>query len=223
MKNSNINIPVWLGIGFGSLLLIVTVAGISNSRLINKVDHNLEVIVTNRYVRTEKSYEALLALNKVKGAVMQSVLIDNQFLDEQAFKDIQTGYREYSEAIAEIKTLDMSVKGKALIAKLKNVTRAATRLNDKVMELETAGLHEEAIDVLVQELIPANQNVTDVFAELLKYQQEQMQTTCNVAIASGVRARLANILFGIVSTIIDVVTADYDENDGDLTGSKSSG
>ncbi|HEY4744198.1 MAG TPA: methyl-accepting chemotaxis protein [Desulfuromonadaceae bacterium] len=207
MKGSNMRIIVRLGIGFGSFLLLMAVVGLTNLHLINRVDHNLKAIVSNSHVRIEKSYEALMALNKVQNAVKQSILSDDQTLNEHALRDIQTGRREYNEAIAKLETLDTSDRGKTIIAKLREITAHAGAVNDKALDTERAGRHDEAIDVLVHELIPANQKATDVFAELLNYQQEHLQTTFNEAVASGDRARLVNVLFGIVSTIIGIVTA----------------
>ena len=207
MKRSNLSIMIRLGIGFGALLLMMAVIGVTNLYFINKIDHNLEVIVGNSHVRTAKSYEALMALKKVQYAVGQSVLSSNQTLAEQAFKDIRTGRQEYQAAIAELETLDTSDSGKALVEKLKEATAPAAAINNNALELENAGHHDEAIDILVHEAIPASRKSTDAFTELLKYQQEHMRSTFNDATAYGRRSRLLNILFGIASTLIGIVTA----------------
>ena len=161
-------IMVRLGIGFGLLLLVMAAVGLANLHLINKIDHNLEVIVNNSHMRTAKSYEALMALHKVQSAVRQSVLAFNQTLDEQAFKDIQTGRQEYKDAITQLETLDKSETGKTLIEKVKEVTAPAAAINNRALELEDAGHHDEAIDLLVHEAIPASQKSTDAVFELLK-------------------------------------------------------
>lgn len=55
-----------LGIGFGTLVLLMAFVGLTNLYLINRIDHNPEHTAGNCQVRTEKAYEALVALNEVQ-------------------------------------------------------------------------------------------------------------------------------------------------------------
>lgn len=204
MKSSNMSIMVRLGIGFGALLLMMAIIGLTNRYLINHIEDNLEFIAGNSHVRTEKSYEALLARNKVVSAVRTDILTSNKNLKEQALKDIERGRQEYKEAIAKIEELDQSANGKTLISKLKEVSTVAAAVNNKALELEKNGHHDEAVTLLGNELAAA-QNAEETFKELLKYQKEQSLINVTNASKYGSNARLLNVLFGIISTVIGIV------------------
>lgn len=207
MKTSNLSILTRLGFGFGALLLIMACVGLTNLYLINRIDHHTTHMAGNNYVRTEKANEALLALTKVQSAVKQSVLSNNQTLDEQASKDIQAGRREYHAAIERIEALDQSERGKTLLAQLKEVAAVAAAANNKALDLETGGHHDEAINLLTHDLIPLNQKTANAFVELLKYEKEQMHASANEASDYGKRVRQLNPLLGALSTIIGIVLA----------------
>ena len=71
------------------MLLLVGLIVISSYYFISQIGYNLEQIVTNNQVRTEKAYEALIALNKFVSSVQTYVLIDDKSLRSQALNDIQ--------------------------------------------------------------------------------------------------------------------------------------
>ncbi len=207
MKISNLSILVRLGIGFGSLLLLMAGIGLTNLYLITRIDHNMAQITGNSYTRAEKAFEALLAQAKVQSAVKLSILSSDQTLDEQGFKDIQTGRQEYHAAIDKIEALDQSERGKAVLAQLKAANATSAAANNKALDLESGGQHEQAIDLLKHELLAENQKTMDAFVELLTYQKQQVQASANAASDYGKHARWLNLLFGVVSTITGCVLA----------------
>src|SRR5690242_12896729 len=115
MKVTNMKIGIRLGIAFASILILVVFMVITGYYFINKIDDELDHIVTNNQVRTDKSYEALNALNEINSSIRTYALLDNQSLKDQSLKNIQVKRQEYKDAIAKIEELDKTDKGKTLI------------------------------------------------------------------------------------------------------------
>lgn len=198
------SIMVRLGIGSWRVAAGDVIHRDNKLLLINKIDQNLEYIAGNSHVRTEKSWRALIALNEVVSNVKIHILTSNRNLKEQALKDTERGIREYHEAIAKLEELDRSASGKALISKLKEMTAVAAATNNKALELEKNGQHDEAVTLLVNELVPAAQRTEKTFNDVFKYQKEQSLNNFTDASHYGSNARLLN---GTLSELFRLLSA----------------
>jgi len=207
MMSSNVKIGVRLGIAFTGVLALVAVIVAANYYFIDKIDGELDNIVNNNQVRTEKAYEALIALNGVAGSIRTYTLSDNPSLRDQSLKDVQRRRQEYRDAIARIEALDTSDKGKALVAKIREIVKPAASANNRALELTQAGRQQEAVSVLVNEAIPLTSKVEEGFVELLKYQKERSLARHAEASRYGDEARLLTMIFGVVALVIGIVAA----------------
>jgi len=206
MRISNTSIMVRLAGGFGILLVLMAVTGLANLCLINRIDGNLDNIVNRSHPRTEKANEARAAVNELVGAVKIRIMAADPDLKEQALAEIRKGRLEYEKALARMKELDKSREGHALIAEIQEKTAAAGEVTDHALELEASGHHDEAARILARELVPAGQNVKSAFDELLRYEKEQGQKDFRAASDYGDKARLLNVLFGMVLFVIGIAT-----------------
>ena len=207
MKSSNLKISVRLGIAFTGVLVLVAIMVVTNYFFIKKIGDHLDHIVSNNQVRSEKAYEALIALNEVACSIRTFTLIENRSLREQSLKDIQRRRQEYKEAIAKIEELDKTDKGKALIAKIRETVAPAASANNKTLELAQKGQQKEAISILVNEAIPLTSMVEGHFIELLKYQKEQAISQQDEAAKYGNEDKLLAIVFGLVTLAIGIIAA----------------
>jgi methyl-accepting chemotaxis protein len=207
MRSSNLKIGVRLGIAFAGVLFLVAIMVGATYYFINKIDGNLDHIVNNNQVRTDKAYEALIALNEVAGSIRTYTLLDNQSLRDQSLKDVQRRRQEYKDSIARIEELDKTDKGKALIAKIRETVKPAALANNKALELAQKGRQKDAVSVLVNEAIPLTSKVEENFIELLNYQKERSLFRHDEASKFGDETRLLTIVFGLVALAIGVIAA----------------
>ena len=207
MNGSNVKIGVWLGIAFASVLLLVGLIVISSYYFISQIGYNLEQIVTNNQVRTEKAYEALIALNKFVSSVQTYVLIDDKSLRSQALNDIQKWLQQYRDAIAKIEELSDTDMGKTLIANIKKVVAPVAVANNKALELSQQGQRDQAVIQLVNKSIPLTHKTEESFLELLKYQKICSIIRHDDASKYGDEARLITIVLGIISLIVGAIAS----------------
>ncbi|WP_367618962.1 methyl-accepting chemotaxis protein [Pelotalea chapellei] len=207
MKSSDIKIGVRLGAAFTCVLLLMMLSVASSYYLINKIDNNIDQIVENNHVRTEKAYEALIALNNVVSSARSFTLLENHSNRDQFLKEIQASRQEYKQAIAKIEELDQMEQGKAIIAKLKAVVAPAAAANNKTLELSQKGQREEAIAMLVNETMPLTDKTKDNFVELLNYQKNASKEMNERTATYSHRARYINIILGLVSLLTGIAAA----------------
>ncbi len=173
MKLNNMKIGVRLGLGFGAvLMLLVAITGIAVSNL-GKVNENLEKIVQVSYVKIKLAADAQKALKVVVEDIKSMLIVDQTSLkDVKAEIDKNRG--DYRELIGQLEKLESSEKGKDLMAQINTNIANAKAADLRVEELCFAGKVAAAKDVYNKEAHPLILKIFIPFAELVKYQEEQM-------------------------------------------------
>ncbi len=195
MKLGSMKIGMRLGIGFGTLMVllaVVTAMGITSMRSINA---GMESIVGSNNVKIKLARDASEAVNGVIEAMLVTMSVNDQVIRADAKKEIDQLRKEYRDDLDQLHKLETSAKGKELLARLGETIKAGKEVNDKIAALAAANKNQEALLLYAQQARPNNKKVQKDLGALVKYQEDQSAAAYSEALATYGKAR--TMLFGI--------------------------
>lgn len=233
MKLNNMKIGVRLGLGFGAVLLLVVAITLMAVSSLKRINANMEKIVEVNYLKIKLAADAQKALKVVVEDIKTMLIVDRADLKDVK-AEIEKYRAEYRELVGKLEKLETSDKGKELMAQINTNIANAKEADLRVEELCFAGKVAEATVVYNKEAHALIQKIFVPFAELVKYEEDQMTASYNEAekLYSSTRimtvaAALLALLLGVVISFLitrsitgpirEAVTASNRLADGDLT------
>lgn len=209
MKLGNMKIGVRLGLGFGAILLLLVAITLMAVNSLGKVNDNLEKIVRLNYAKIKLAADAQKKLREVCDDV-QNMLIREPGALKELSATIEKSRADYRDLVSKLEKLETSDRGKDLMAQVSTNIANAKQSNLKVEELTFAGKVAEATNVYNKEASPLIEKIFVPFAELVKYQEEQMTASYADAVKLYRSTRLmtfaaaifALFLGGVISYLI---------------------
>ncbi len=148
---------------------------------------------------------------------MRTILLmhNDQALASSEREKIIEARKEYDEAYTQALTLHADDIGKSLLRRMAEDMQKLREVNDRVLSMSDQGKHDEALEILLTEAIPAGEDWQDTagdYAEHLKERaakskvviQQQFNTTVIVSIAISILAVL--LIAGFAYTITRSIT-----------------
>ncbi|MCF8211683.1 MAG: MCP four helix bundle domain-containing protein [Rhodoferax sp.] len=195
---ANMKIGLRLTLGFAIVLALMAVLALVGINGMSTVESRLDEIVNDNMVKMNLNDKMAKSLNDVQRQIRTLMLIKDpagQLAQRQA---IEKSRAEYNDAFDELNKKPASEKGKALRAKIKEAAHIARPLNDSVVELNSAGKTEEAVNFLMGQARPAAQKWQNALDENTAFQEEGNKADYASALAAYSSAqRLMLILTGL--------------------------
>ena len=199
-------------IGFALLILLMVMIANSGLTQLREIKDRLDAIVLVHNVKSAQ-IGLMQEANRERIITLQNMLIaDDVFeMDEQAMSNMALA-NQFITARQMLESMEPADGEKALLLELREAANQAAPLNDKVRDLlwneDDAGI-EEATDILIHQVRPAQDNIHRVFAKLNAIYE--MENGKAVALSSSVYTRSITLtywLLGIALTL-SVLTAGY--------------
>ncbi|MBK5275106.1 MAG: MCP four helix bundle domain-containing protein [Desulfuromonadales bacterium] len=208
MKFNNMKIGVRLGLGFGAVLLLLVAITMMSVSSLSKVNDNMEKIVQLNYAKIKLASDAQKTLRKVVGDIKSMLIVEPGALKDLK-AEIELNRAMYREAIGKLEKLESSEKGKELLSQINTNIANAKEADLRVEELSFAGKTAEATNVYNKEADHLIEKIFVPFAELVKYQEDQMATSYGEAAKLYRTARIMTIaiaglalLFGAIISFL---------------------
>ena len=175
MNLNDMRISTRLALGFGILvLLFAAMAGVSFVN-VTTLDEAFKKVIDQRVPR-------LALLNKIKNNIdqvrvsMRNAIIMNDPLEaKKELERIQSANRTVNDALERLQADTKSEKGKALLSKILEVRSEFLPLQDKFIDLVTAGQMEEAKVHLLTELRPVQVAYNAAVDAMIGFQGERLK------------------------------------------------
>jgi methyl-accepting chemotaxis protein len=208
MKFNNMKIGVRLGLGFGAVLLLLVAITMMSVSSLSKVNDNMEKIVQLNYAKIKLASDAQKTLRKVVGDIKSMLIVEPGALKDLK-AEIELNRAMYRETIGKLEKLESSEKGKELLSQINTNIANAKEADLRVEELSFAGKTAEATNVYNKEADHLIEKIFVPFAELVKYQEDQMATSYGEAAKLYRTARIMTIaiaglalLFGAIISFL---------------------
>jgi methyl-accepting chemotaxis protein len=198
----NMKIGMRLALGFGLvLMLLASMALVGMTRLAN-LNQQTNVIVNDRYPKTVQANRIIGEINKIARAMRNTVILSDPEMVKKELSRVDEARKVILESLAELDKTITSDKGKEM---LKGVTEARGKyvgLQDRFVKLVADGRKDEAKEMLISEVRPAQNAYFAAVGELIKYQGELMEQAGRDAEQEYTAARSLMITLAVAAFLI---------------------
>ncbi|OIN92544.1 MAG: methyl-accepting chemotaxis protein [Comamonadaceae bacterium CG1_02_60_18] len=208
---ANMKIGLRLSLGFAIVLaLMAALAAVGINGMAN-VQERLDGIVNDNMHKIALNTDMSQQIHIVTRLMRTTVLLKDPAAIAAEHKKIADARKKYAEAFDALEKTTASEKGKALRGRIKSALAEATPLNDKVLELDSAGKDEEAVDFLIKVAAPATQKVQDILEENMVFQDDDADADHAAAKAAYASAHtlmltLAAVAIGLGALLAWILT-----------------
>jgi len=204
---SKLSLKAKLGVGFGSLLLILVTLGIVTYSSINELDAESD--------RFSGAVEKKSLAIKVEGAIEKQAVGIRGFLlrdQEDLLKHDEEGKQEYKDALDQLTKLVVTDEGKKLLADITRTQQAWRAQADHEIQLRRAGKTSDAVDLVFSpQTSAARGELRKAIADLIAYQEKRRDAAGAEQDATQAHTRwltvglsLGGILIGSIVAILTV-------------------
>jgi len=202
MSLANLKVGVRLGLGFGVVLVLLSVITIIAISRLATMDANMGIVIHNNYPKTVAANNVERNLNRV-ARFMRNILIMDK--PEDLKKELDRIDESQNGITANLDKLEKSItseKGKEIFKGVIDVRAKYLILQEHFIKLATDGKKNEARDLLLGELRPAQQAYFDELGKLLEYQGQLMEEAGKQAAEDYQAARNLMTLLAIAASLL---------------------
>ena len=177
MGINNLKVGVRLGIGFAAVLLLlvgITAVGVTRLSTVNAGTH---LIIEDRYPNIAMAYSIQGNLNQVARSMRNAIIFSDSDTVKKELATIEAARARNVEKMAELEKRISTPKGKELFKALVDARASYVPLQTEVVNLISAGKKEEARDMLIAKVRPAQLAYFKALDELINFQSDLMKQT----------------------------------------------
>ncbi|MHB9100965.1 MAG: methyl-accepting chemotaxis protein [Sulfuricella sp.] len=198
----NMKIGMRLGLGFGLVVILMTVIAFIGISHLSGLNDNMDKLVNDRYPKTVVANDVLKQLNRIARSMRNTLLMTNPDEIKKELGRIDESRKAITENLEKLDKSIASEKGKAM---LKGVTDARSKYvpaQDNFLKLASAGKRDEATALLLGEIRPAQLAYFDALNKLIEYQGQLMEETGKKAAADYQTARNLMVALAIAAALL---------------------
>jgi methyl-accepting chemotaxis protein len=198
----NLSLKMKLGVGFGVLLLILSVTGVYSYHAVNSLDGQADQ-VAERTKKTALGGTVELAVMKESSGVRGYMLTKN----EDVLKRYEEGKREYKESAEALALVVKSEEGKKLLAEVQRSYDEYLVIADRSISLSRAGKTKEALDVVANQAGPASQRLAKAVDDFVAHEKQAQKEVEDEQDATVARVKTTVLSLPIIGVVIGLVVA----------------
>ncbi len=168
----NLKIGTRLALGFGLLLLLMLVVGGYSIRSIQTLTEKVNVLVTDRMVKTEQANAVIGHINIVARSLRNIYIDDDKGRQAQELQRIADARKKASEIYNALEHSITSDKGRAAIKKVLDLRPGYVRAIESYMDLVKSGQLEQARKLLLSDVRETQRGYLEAINQLIAFQTE---------------------------------------------------
>ena len=204
MNFSNFKIRTRLALGFGSILLLLTMVAAIGVNNVSESDATLHRIVDLNLTKLTLAEQMSDAINLVTRVMRTVALLKDEAAQAKEREKIPAAREKYDTALAALEKLPAAEKGKELIARLKEEAIVGRKANNDFLELINSD-HDRAVGILMNASIPAMAKWQDTLREYSDLQRSKNETEEKSAFSASSFASTFILLFSGGAILLGVV------------------
>ncbi len=199
-KKMTVGTRIYLGFGMMLLLLLIAVS----VALVNMVSNqaSMKRIINENNVKLELAYNLLDVLHQIRENVLISVATTDDGMSEEYINKMAPLREQYQKFYGELQDLSVrSETGNRLREEIGEKIAVVVPLNNQVIELRQSDRNQEAIELLMGQVDPAEQMAINKVEEYVQY-CEDMNKTEEAAAKNDFRNSVVLLSFFSVIAIV---------------------
>lgn len=202
MSLKNMKIGMRLGIGFGVVLVLLAVLTFMGIKSMHSINNSMESVVKESNVKIKLARDAANAIDDTAMGIVVTVAMNDEKVRADVKKDVDEARKTYKERVEALEKLDTSATGKQIMSKIHAAIKPALEANNKVLQLSAANKAQEAMQVYATQARAHTKTVTNLFAELAKYQEDQAMARYTDSARAYSSTRTLLIVIGIIAVVL---------------------
>ena len=187
----NMKIGIRLGLGFGLILLLLAILGMTGIDGMGKINAGLERIIKVNYTKIKLANEVNIKVSSLIEDI-ELMLLKDQSGRLAAKQDIDKLRVEYKELMDKLEKLETTDKGKQLIEAAKTSLADARKANNEVIELSLSSKTNDALTLFNRVAFPLDVKIKESFKAIVQYQEERMELRHDEAVSQFKDARITS-------------------------------
>lgn len=206
-RTISIEARIDLGFTFAiALMMALTAIGVTQ---MYRADARLKNIVEKNNVKTEMAQIMQSALRERALSMHIMAVLTDDFLKDEEYQRFNEHGGNYTHARQTLEKLADSAEEKKIFAIITRLTRAAQPEVEKVMEMGLRGNDPQIFELIRNQTLPRQREISEQVGALIKFQQHQTAMVVREAEASSAQARSAILLLGGLATALTIIMAAY--------------
>jgi methyl-accepting chemotaxis protein len=201
---NNMKVSMRLGIGFGLVLLLMTVLIVVGINSLAEINRRLDGIVNDDDVKVALVSAMQGAVLSSATAVRNVVMLNDRDAKQAEVKRIESQRKIYFDAEEKLTSMIKSEKGKAILANIREYAAKSTPLNDKAVALGLADKSKDAIDVIFKEVRPVQKEWQAELAEMKDFQVKKSQDSIAASAQAYASARSMIFILGGIAIVMGI-------------------
>jgi len=177
VKFKNLNISTQLMLGFGGLALLIFLTAVLSMYQSSKVHEAFTLVAKDRVPKLVLLYEVKEHISSVTEALRNTALVTDPTALEKELASMRAERKEISSRLEKLDALITTANGKAGLDKVKTARANFLPMQDKFLELRTAGKVDEARTFLLNDLKAGQARYFAAVDELIKEQAALMSAS----------------------------------------------
>ncbi len=203
----NMKIGAKLGLGFGVVLLLLSVVAILGIFKLSGMSDSITKISNDRVPKVIALSDMKDIANDNRALVRNLLLTEDAATNKKIVDDIGANRKKQDEIVAKLEKEITSEKGKELLKVFRDGRAAYGAATAKVIELGMANKNAEAAAVLFGEVRDVQKKYFDALTALSDFQVQLVKDSSEEADADYNLARNMMIILSVVAAIIGIVIA----------------
>ncbi|MFA6201738.1 MAG: methyl-accepting chemotaxis protein [Gallionella sp.] len=199
----NLRIGVRLGIGFGLMVLLLSIISIFSYNRLMQISTDIGDVINDKFPKTMVANEVIDQINVIARALRNSLLVKGDDVQKELDR-VMEARKKILEGFDKLEKSIRSEDGKKILAATLEARKVYVEDQNKFIELQTAGKRDEAIELMVTKMRKTQGDYIKAVSELINFQSELMKKTgaeANVAVEGAQRLILILSLTAILIAV----------------------
>jgi len=198
----NMKIGMRLGLGFGLVLVLLSVIAFIGITRLASLNDSMDKIVNDRYPKTVQANNVMDNINQIARSMRNTLIMDKREQVDKELERIQEARKSIKDNLDKMEAGITSDKGKELLKAISEARTTYVVGQDQFLKLIGEGKQEEAKALLLSEIRAKQLTYFKAVNDLLAYQGELMETSGKEAEEAYQAARGLMLALGVIAFLL---------------------
>ena len=195
MQSKHLKVSTRLGLGFGVILVMLTIVIVLGIRYLGVLNSGTNDIVTDNYPKVLQAQNLMNLHNKIARSVRNGLLRRDEAASNKEFAVVEATRQQAGTAAKKLDDMVRSAQGRNLFNALDTAYPPYAKSLDEVMRLRREGKTDEAAEFLLTNTRELQLVYMKRLEEMIEHQSTAMESARANAVATYVSSR--NIMFAL--------------------------